>query len=221
MIQPGWKFDLARHDDDPAAPAEDPNGSTEDPADPQEPSTEPDKGQEGEQGKTEKKDGSADAAKWKALARKHEAAAKTNAAAAKRLAEIEEEQKTAEQKLAERAEAAEQRAVAAVQRAVRAEVKALAAADFADPSDAVDALKAEDYVTDDGDVDTGAIKMRLSELLDAKPHWRKAESKGPAKPKPDPSQGARGGGTKPANFKDASPEEVRAELARLGVKTRS
>jgi hypothetical protein len=204
-------FTLARHDEPETPPVVEPENPPADP--PVDPPVESDPSKED-------KDWRAEAEKWKALARKHEGTAKANSDAARKLAEIEESQKTEAQKLADAKEAAEKRAAQAIERAVRAEVKALAG-DFADPDDAVSAVRASDYVTADGDVDTDAIQTRLAEVLEAKPHWRKpAAPTAPPKPKPDPSQGPRGDGPKPTNFLEASPEEVAAELAKYRVRPR-
>lgn len=210
-----WTFDLARFDepDPPADPVDPPADPPADPPSdpPADPDPKPDKGEKGKD---------AEIAKWKAMARKHEAAAKANSDAAKKLADIEEAQKTETQKLADAKEAAEKRAAMATERAVRAEVKALAANEFADPTDAVDALKASDFVDANGDVDVDAIQAKLSELLEAKPHWKKVTApSAPPKPKPDPSQGPRQPAT-PTDYLTAPREEFEAELAKLGVRPR-
>lgn len=75
-------------------------------------------------------------------------------------------------------------------RIVRSEVRALAAETFADPADAplyVDLSEFE--VDDDGEVDADEIKKALADVIKAKPHLAKT-GKGP---KPDRSQGPRGG----------------------------
>lgn len=213
-----WVFDLSRFDepDPPADPVDPPADPPVDPPldPPADPSIEPDKGKG--------KDLEAEVSKWKAMARKHEATAKANSDAAKKLADIEEAQKTEAQKLLDKAEAAEQRAAAAIERAVRAEVKALATNDFADVTDAEDAIKASDYVASNGDIDVDAIKAKLADLLEAKPHWKKPTTPAaPPKLKPDPSQGARGGEPKPTNFKDADKADFAKELAQYGLTPRS
>jgi hypothetical protein len=208
-------FDLSRHEepdpvDPPADPAE-PDPVDDPPADPAE-DPKPDKG--------DGKD-AAEAAKWKALSRKHEAKAKENAAAAKELADLKAAQLSEAEKLAAAKEKAEKLAATAVERAVRAEVRALAAADFADPSDAVDALRAAEFVDSEGEIDLDAIKAKLSDLLEAKPHWKKPAAATPAapKPKPDPGQGARTPAA-PTDFKTATKEELATELAKHGVSLR-
>lgn len=213
-----WSFDLTRFDepDPPADPVDPPADPPADPPvdPPADPPADPDKGKA--------KDPEAEIAKWKAMARKHEATAKANSEAAKKLADIEEAQKTEAQKLVDKAEAAEQRAAAAIERAVKAEVKALAANDFADVTDAEAAIKASDYVDSNGEIDVDAIKAKLAELLEAKPHWKKPTTPAaPPKPKPDPSQGARGGEPKPTNFKDADKADFEKELESYGLKARS
>jgi hypothetical protein len=208
---PKWMFDLARFDEPAPEPPADPPVADPPPDPAPEPPVESDK---------DKTDYKADAEKWKALSRKHEANAKSNADAAKKLADIEDAQKSETERLAAAKEAAEQRATAAITRAVRAEVKAMASGEFADPSDAEDAINPADYVDDSGEINTDAIKARLAELLEAKPHWRKAASPATPPPRPDPGQGSRP--TPPAtNFRDAPHEEFAAELAKHGVKPRS
>jgi hypothetical protein len=208
-------FNLARHEDpDPVDPPADPpatDPATDPPADPAE-DPKPDKGTGKDAEET---------AKWKAMARKHEANAKTNAAAAKELADLKAAQLSETEKLAAAKDKAEQLAARAVERAVRAEVRALAADDFADPSDAVDAVRAADYVNSEGEIDLDAIKAKLGDILDAKPHWKKPAPVAvvPPKPKPDPSQGARPPAG-PINFKTATKDEVAAELAKYGTRFR-
>lgn len=210
-------FTLTRHDDPTPAdpPTAEPDTAPDPPADPVDddpPAT----------GEPPEKDWKAEADKWKALARKHEKTAKDNSGAAKKLLDIEDAQKTEAEKLAAAKDAAEAKAAAAITRAVQAEIKALAADDFADPTDADGAIKPADFVDDNGEIDTEGIKARLAELLEAKPHWRKAppEPAKPKAPKPDPGQGARPTPTA-TNFKDADKATFEAELAKYGVKPRS
>jgi hypothetical protein len=76
-------------------------------------------------------------------------------------------------------------------------------------------------VDDKGDVDVAGIKAKLAELLDTKPHWRKVtEPAKPKVPKPDPGQGPRNTPTE-VDFKNATPEEFAAELARHRLTPRS
>jgi hypothetical protein len=107
---------------------------------------------------------------WKRRAREAEKAGRAQAA---RLKEIEDRDKSELQKASERAEAAEKRVAAVTDRAVRAEVRALAAATFADPSDAAAFLNPSDFVDNDGDVDTKAVEKALADLLKRKPHLGK------------------------------------------------
>jgi multidrug efflux pump subunit AcrA (membrane-fusion protein) len=209
-----WLTMLRHEDPDPVEPATDPT-DPEPVDDPQaDPVVDP---------KPDKGDGkdAAETAKWKAMARKHEAKAKENAAAASELAALKASQLSDAEKLAAAKEAAEKRATAMVERAVNAEVRALAVADFADPSDAVDAIRAAEYVNSDGEIDLDAIKAKLSDLLDAKPHWKKpaAVTPAPAKPRPDPGQGARTPAG-PTNFRTAPREEFDTELAKYGARLR-
>ncbi|MEW2415296.1 hypothetical protein AB0953_16495 [Streptomyces sp. NPDC046866] len=107
---------------------------------------------------------------WKQRAKEAEKASREQA---KRLQALEDRDKTEVQRASERAEAAEKRAAAMVQRTVRAEVRALAAATFADPSDAAAFLDPSEFVDDDGDVDTKAVEKALADLLKRKPHLAK------------------------------------------------
>lgn len=84
---------------------------------------------------------------------------------------------------------AQKQAQAFRQRAVRSEVRALAAASFADPDDAAGALDLDDYINDSGDIDETAIEADLQALLERKPHWAKAQpQEGPRRPAPDRTQ---------------------------------
>lgn len=78
--------------------------------------------------------------------------------------------------------------------AVGSRIEALAAADFADPSDAVTALADKDYLDAGGQIDTEAIRRDLAEVLERKPHWRRPEAQptGPRIPAPNPAQGSSG-----------------------------
>jgi hypothetical protein len=128
-------------------------------------------------------------AEWKKRAKDAEALTKSQA---DKLKAFEDAQKTEAEKLADRAKAAEDRATAATQLAVASKVEALATGKFADPSDAVEALKASTFVSDAGVIDAAAIGTALDELLTRKPHWA-AGAGTPRTPAPDPSQGARPG----------------------------
>jgi len=219
---------LSTHDDEPPAPADPPAadppadpipGLESDPAPadpPADPGTEPgDKplGPAGEKALRE----------MKLKLREAERSAKANAAAAARLREIEDAQKTETERLAEAKQAAEQRAAAAEQRAVAAEIRALATDRFADPADAVEALSRDGaaFVGPDGTIDDAAIRDALDGLLDRKPHWAKPTATpaptAPPAPRPDPSQGSRTP-PPPVDFTTASPEEFRAEAAKLGIR---
>lgn len=101
--------------------------------------------------------------------------------------------KTSEQRAIDAAAAAQARVDQLTSRAVMAEVKALAASSFADPTDATAFIDTSKYVTDDGDVDTDAIKADLEDLLTRKPHLGKAEP-GRRTPAPNPAQGSSASG---------------------------
>lgn len=128
-------------------------------------------------------------AEWKKRAKDAEALTK---AQADKLKAFEDAQKTEAEKLADRAKAAEDRATAATQLAVSSKVEALATGKFADPSDAIEALRGGTFVSDAGVIDAAAITNALDELLTRKPHWA-AGAGAPRTPAPDPSQGARPG----------------------------
>lgn len=113
---------------------------------------------------------------------------------AKKAKELEDAQKSEQERLAEQLAEAEKRAQAIQQRAVRAEVKALAAAEFADPEDAHAFLNLDSYVGEDGEIDADRIADDLAELLKRKPHLGKAT--GPRRPAPDRTQGSSGNGAR-------------------------
>lgn len=78
--------------------------------------------------------------------------------------------------------------------AVGSKIQALAAADFADPSDALTALADENFLDAGGLIDENAIKAKLNAVLQAKPHWRKPVDATPRPPAPNPAQGSSAGG---------------------------
>lgn len=127
--------------------------------------------------------------------------------------ELEDAQKSETEKLADRLTAAEERAAKATRAAVSAKVEALAAATFADPSDAAGALDTAAFVDAEGRIDADAIKTELAALLERKPHW--AKTAGPRRPAPDAAQGASGNG-RPA----ASPGEEFAAILKNALQGR-
>jgi hypothetical protein len=207
----GW-FQLNRHDDpeptDPE-PAPEPEG---DPADP-EPEPEPEGADKlGDAGKKALEAMKAQRAEAKRLA----AAEKKRAdELARKVAEFEDRDKSDLDKATAKAERLEAAAKAATARAVKAEVRA-AASEFADPEDAAAFLDLAKYTSDDGEIDTEAISADLTDLLERKPHLRRAtpEPQKKAAPKPDPSQGARPT-EPPADFRTADRETLQAELAKV------
>ncbi|GAA2216988.1 hypothetical protein GCM10010400_72900 [Streptomyces aculeolatus] len=214
-------FRLNRHDDpEPADPPEaDPGPDEPEPADP-EPESDPEGADAlGDAGKKALDRMKAE----RAAARREAAAAKKAAAEAQRkVDEYENLNKTELEKATSRAEAAEKRATAAVQQAVKAEVKALAAREFADPTDADLLGDLSRYVGDDGNVDTEQIAADLDGLLERKPHLRK-QAPAPEKPKaprPDPSQGARPE-TPPTDYSNAPRDELAKKLGEYGVRLRA
>jgi hypothetical protein len=79
--------------------------------------------------------------------------------------------------------------------AVASTVKALAAADFADPDDAVRNVDPAQYLDAGGTINEDAIKADLAKILEAKPHYRRAaEPQGPRPPRPNVHQGSGQGG---------------------------
>lgn len=89
------------------------------------------------------------------------------------------------------------------QNAIGSRIEALAAVDFADPSDAVTALadKVPQFLTAGGQIREDAIKAELAAVLERKPHWRRQDGATPPVPRvpaPNPGQGS-GGGTPAAD----------------------
>ncbi|AJP04784.1 hypothetical protein TU94_28405 [Streptomyces cyaneogriseus subsp. noncyanogenus] len=115
---------------------------------------------------------------------------------ARKARELEDAQKTEQERLAEQLRAAQEKAQAVQQRAVRAEVRALAAAEFADPDDAHAFLDLTAYVDGEGDIDTVAIQRDLKDLLKRKPHLGKPADNSPRSPRPDRTQGSSGNGNR-------------------------
>lgn len=118
-----------------------------------------------------------------------------------------EAQKSDLQKAQDAASRAEQRAADLLATAVKAKVEALAAATFADPSDASALLDVSKFAKD-GDIDTDGIAEALKGLLASKPHLAKStDSRTPA---PNPAQGASGSGSG-----SGATQLTRADLARM------
>ncbi|GAA2192720.1 hypothetical protein [Streptomyces bangladeshensis] len=132
---------------------------------------------------------------------------------AQKAQELEDAQKSEQERLTEQLTASAQRIQALQQRAVRSEVKALAAADFADPEDAHAFLDLTSYVDDDGDVDTAAIQQDLKDLLKRKPHLAKPADTSPRAPKADRTQGSSGNGSRTPN----DPAAVFADFMTQGL----
>lgn len=84
--------------------------------------------------------------------------------------------------------------------AVASKVQALAAAEFADPDDAVRNVDPAKYLDAGGTIDEAAIKADLAALLESKPHYRRAEApQGPRLPKPSTAQGSGAAASDPAS----------------------
>jgi hypothetical protein len=105
--------------------------------------------------------------------------------------ELEDAQKTEAERLQARLDEREKEIGALRVRAVKSEVRALAAATFADPTDPEAYLDLASYVTGDGDIDTEAITADLAALLERKAHLGKpkpAEPEQRRRPAPDRTQ---------------------------------
>lgn len=221
-------FQLSRHDDpDPANPPADP---VTDPAlDPKDPATDPadDPDPEGADKLGDEGKRALDAMKAERAAAKRAAAAEKKRAddLAAKVQEFEDRDKSEIERVTAQAERAQEAAKKATARAVRAEVKALAAG-FADLDDAVVHLDARmaGYSNADGEIDTEAIEADLAEILERKPHLRKAATAadpdpGKPKPKPDPGQGPRPQAP-PTDYRTADKATLKSGLAEYGVRLR-
>lgn len=103
--------------------------------------------------------------------------------------------------------------------AVNARVQALAATDFADPSDAVGAVDTSKYLDAGGQIDEAAIKADLAAVLERKPHWRRSPdgptTPAPRVPAPHQAQGASGSHSA-ANPADEFAAILQAQMKGLG-----
>ncbi|MFE0353588.1 hypothetical protein ACFW2I_08850 [Streptomyces nigra] len=115
---------------------------------------------------------------------------------AQKARELEDAQKSEQERLTEQLTQAQERIRTVQQRAVRAEVRALAADQFADPDDAHAFLSLDEFVAEDGDIDTDGIRKELGELLKRKPHLAKPADNSPRSPRPDRTQGSSGNGNR-------------------------
>ncbi|GAA3957891.1 hypothetical protein GCM10023085_45490 [Actinomadura viridis] len=102
--------------------------------------------------------------------------------------ELEDAQKTEAERLQARLDEREREIGALRKRAVKSEVRALAAAAFADPTDPEAHLDLNAYVTDVGDIDADAIKADLADLLERKPHLGKLKPAEPERRRPAPDR---------------------------------
>ena len=140
-----------------------------------------------------------------------------------KLQAFEDEKRTDLEKAQAQATRAMEQVAQANRRAVTSDIRSAAIqADALDPSDVVEVLerRADDFIKD-GVVDTAGIEAAVAEVLEKKKHWRKPVApEGPAvpekkaPPKPDPSQGPRGGTPAP-DWSD--PAVAAAERQRLGL----
>lgn len=135
---------------------------------------------------------------------------------ARKAKELEDAQKSEAERLTDQLTAAQERADKAVRAAVASKVEALAARDFADPEDAVGSLDLAAFVSDDGVIDTDAIRAALADLLKRKPHWARPDEGGPRRPAPDRTQGSSGNG----NRSPSDPAQVFAGLMAQALKGR-
>lgn len=137
---------------------------------------------------------------WEAEAKKWEKRSKDNFAKLKdaepKLAEYEtwrQERQTVEQRQAEELSRWQTDAERWRNVAVSSRIEAIAAADFADPSDAVTAIgDVTQFLDAGGQIDDAAIREQLAAVLERKPHWRRAEGSAPVLPRipaPNPAQG--------------------------------
>jgi hypothetical protein len=211
-----WKFDLGRFDE-PDAPADPVDPLADPPADPPtgppaDPDPKPDKG--------DSKDLTAELAKWKAMARKHEATAKANSDAAKKLADLEEAQKSDTEKAISEAEKRGKATASQEfgQELAKAKFEAIAAGRIPDVENVVEDLNLAKFLDENGRPDIEAITASVERFVALVPP---PVTPAPPKPKPDPSQGPRGGEPKPTNFKDADQADFEKELATYGLKARS
>jgi hypothetical protein len=137
---------------------------------------------------------------WKAEARKWEARAKENKKALDEATPIvqqwqalEQASQTEYERLQEDVNRWQTEATTWRTKAVSSRVETLAAADFADPSDALAAISdPAKYLGAGGEIDEAAIKADLAAVLEKKPHWRRASDAppGPRVPAPNPAQGS-------------------------------
>jgi len=139
---------------------------------------------------------------WEAEAKKWEKRSKDNYAKLKeaepKLSEYQQiidERKTVEERQAEEVTRWQTEAEQWRTAAVSNRITALASNDFADPSDAVAALAGQQFLDAGGQIDETAITAALSDVLERKPHWRRADpssQQGPRPPAPNPNQGNTG-----------------------------
>ena len=79
---------------------------------------------------------------------------------------------------------------------VSSTIKALAAADFEYPDDAVGALDPAKYLDAGGMIDERAIQADLAQLLESRPKWRRGEGEQTTRtPRPNAAQGSGGSRT--------------------------
>lgn len=117
----------------------------------------------------------AEVERLRGIARKQEDRAKQNSDKAKRLDDL-EAASASELEKAVKAARAEERAALTLdyhKRIVAAELKAAAGARFEDPNDAVIYIDTSSLISEDGDVDSDAVKAAIDKLLTDKPYLEK------------------------------------------------
>lgn len=159
--------------DEPAAPdtgSGDQPDSQPEPATPSPPDTKPDTGEE--------KDWQAEAEKWQSQAKKHEREWKKFS---KELDDLRQAQMSDQEKAVAEAEARGRTAALSEsgKRLAAAEVKAALTGVVPDPTAIVEDLDLARYVTDDGDVDAGAVEKLKAKYEAMKPTGDPAPSRDP------------------------------------------
>jgi hypothetical protein len=220
-------FSLRRFDGDPPDPADPPDPTTDPPADPPDP-TDPPGDKTFTQAQLDKivsdrlkrqKEQFRDYEDLKSKASKFDELDAANKSDLEKANERAAEAEAASAKVTQTAN----------QRLIRGEIIARAAqADgerkaFLDPSDAYAHLRDVTDITVDDEGEVLGVDEALEKLAEKKPHLLAPEGNG--KPSGNGDGGARGGGgggkDDKATFKDAEKDELKAELAKHGLRTRS
>ncbi|MGI8310677.1 hypothetical protein [Saccharopolyspora hattusasensis] len=154
--------------------------------------------------------------KTEAQLRRWEARAKENRDKARKLDELEEAGRSETEKLQRQAQELAASRDAAIRRAVEAEIRA-AASGWAHPADAPRFLDdTARYLTDNGDIDTTAIRTDLDTVLAERPYLARDERRRPA---PDAGQGARPDGSPGVDSRIAEAQQSGNWRESLALKT--